>query len=80
MVGMSVLPMLYTIRIDGHLGPTTLGAFPGLVAEHQAAETLLTGYLDRSALYGVLAHMEMLGMDLVDVHRVSPAQFLTAQG
>jgi hypothetical protein len=76
---MSVLPMLYTIRVDGNLGPIMLGAFPGLVAEHQAAETLLTGYLDRSGLYGVLAHMEMLGVDLVDVHRVGPPECPTGQ-
>ena len=66
---MSVGPVQYTIRVDGHLGATVLSAFPELVAE-EAAQTVLTGLLDRSALYGVLAQLEMLGLDLVDVHQV----------
>jgi hypothetical protein len=60
-------PVRYTIRVDGHLGDTTLSAFPDLVAE-QVVQTVLTGLLDRSALYGVLAQLELLGLDLVDVH------------
>ena len=68
-VDMSAEPALYTIRIDGHLGATFLSAFPLLTAEQQAAQTVLVGYLDRSALYGVLAQMEMLGLDLVELSR-----------
>jgi hypothetical protein len=33
---------------------------------------LLTGVLDRSALYGVLAEIEALGLDLVDLRRLDP--------
>jgi len=66
---MSAEPALYTIRIDGHLGATALSAFPFLSAEQQAAQTVLVGYLDRSALYGVLAQMEMLGLELVELSR-----------
>ena len=66
---MSAEPAFYTIRIDGHLGATVLSAFPFLEAERQAAQTVLVGYLDRSALYGVLAQMEMLGLDLVELSR-----------
>jgi hypothetical protein len=62
-------PALYTIRVEGHLGATALSAFPSLVAEHQVAQTVLVGYLDRSALYGVLSQMEMLGLDLVELVR-----------
>jgi len=45
------------------------------VPERHGAHTVLTGLLDRSALYGVLAEAEALGLDLVDceVVRVAPS-------
>jgi hypothetical protein len=36
------------------------------------ADTVLTGLLDRSALYGVLAEIEALGLDLVEVRHFTP--------
>ena len=68
---------LYMIRINGHLGATVLLAFPAMTSRLQGAETVLTGLLDRSALYGVLAEVEALGLDLLEVrqltlHRRSP--------
>jgi hypothetical protein len=70
-------PARYTIRIHGHLGATLLSAFPALVPQWHGADTVLTGLLDRSALYGVLAEIEALGLDLLEVrqltrHRKSP--------
>jgi hypothetical protein len=62
----------YAIRIAGHLGPTTLAAFPSMVSRLTGEETLLTGVLDRSALYGVLAEVEALGLDLVELRRLPP--------
>ena len=38
--------------------------FPALVPQQHGADTVLTGLLDRSALYGVLAEVEALGLDL----------------
>ena len=70
---MNAGPALYTIRVGGHLGPTVLSAFPGLVARRRAAQTVLTGFLDRAALYGVLAQLELLGLELVEVRQVEPA-------
>jgi hypothetical protein len=32
------------------------------------------GFPDRSVLYGVLAHREMLGLDLVEVQRVAKTE------
>ena len=32
--------------------------------------TLLTGVLDRSGLYGVLAEVEALGLDLIEIRRL----------
>jgi hypothetical protein len=66
-------PVLYQIRVNGHLGPTLLTAFPALVSRQQGAETVLTGLLpDVAALYGVLAQVEALGLDLLEVRKVGP--------
>jgi hypothetical protein len=69
---MDPAPVLYTIRIHGHLGATVLSAFPALVPQHHGADTVLTGLLDRSALYGVLAEVEALGLDLAEVRQLTP--------
>ena len=62
----------YTIRINGHLGAMMLSAFPPLESHLHGAETVLTGFLDRSALYGVLAEIEALGLDLLEVRQLEP--------
>jgi hypothetical protein len=62
---------LYTIRIKGRLGPTALSAFPSMVPELKGSETVLTGLLeDRSALFGSLAQIEALGLELVELRQV----------
>jgi hypothetical protein len=71
---MDPAPALYTIRINGHLGATALSAFPAMQSRRQGAETVLTGLLDRSALYGVLAEIEALGLDLVEVRQLKPSR------
>jgi hypothetical protein len=66
-------PVLYQIRVNGHLGPILLSAFPALVSQQQGAETVLTGLLpDAAALYGVLAEVEALGLDLLEVRKLRP--------
>jgi hypothetical protein len=62
----------YTIRINGHLGATLLSAFPAMAWECQGPETVLTGVLDQPGLYGILAEIEALGLDLLEVRRVTP--------
>jgi hypothetical protein len=64
------------IRIKGHLGATMLSAFPRLESQLHGAETVLTGCLDRSALYGVLAEIEALGLDLLEVRQLEPPRKL----
>jgi len=71
-VDLDKVPDLYALRISGHLGPTTLSAFPSIVAQLKGDDTLLTGVLDRSALYGVLAEIEALSLDLVELRRLLP--------
>ncbi len=69
---MDPAPALYMIRLNGHLGATVLSAFPAMAWRLQGAETVLTGLLDRSALYGVLAEVEALGLDLLEVRQLTP--------
>ena len=62
---------LYTIRIKGRLGATALSAFSSMAHELKGGETVLTGWLeDRSALFGVLAQIEGLGLELLELRRV----------
>jgi hypothetical protein len=69
---MDAAPARYVIRVNGHLGATLLSAFPALAWQHHGAHTVLTGLLDRSALYGVLAEVEALGLDLLEVRQLAP--------
>ena len=43
-----------------------------MVSQLKGEDTLLTGVLDRSALYGVLAEIEALNLDLVELRRLDP--------
>jgi len=62
---------LYAIRIKGRLGATALSAFPSMVSEVKGSETVLTGMLeDRSALFGVLAQIEALGLELLELQQI----------
>ena len=62
---------LYTIRIKGQLGATALSAFPTMVSELKCGETVLTGLLeDRSAVFGVLAQIEALGLELLELRQI----------
>jgi hypothetical protein len=68
---MATTPGLYTIRIKGRLGATALSAFPSMVCELKGSETVLTGLLeDRSALFGVLAQIEGLGLELLELRQI----------
>ena len=69
---MDLAPAPYLIQIDGHLGATMLSAFPAMAPHHHGACTVLTGLLDRSALYGVLAEIEALGLDLLEIRKLTP--------
>jgi hypothetical protein len=71
-VVMDWAPALYMIRVDGHLGAMALSAFPGMTPRQKGAHTVLTGWLDQSALYGVLAEMEALGLVLLEVRQMEP--------
>jgi hypothetical protein len=61
----------YLIRVNGHLGATLLSAFPAMTSQRQGPETVLTGVLDQPGLHGVLAEIEALGLDLLEVRKES---------
>jgi hypothetical protein len=69
---MDPAPAPYLIRIKGHLGATMLSAFPAMTPRWHGADTVLTGLLDCSALYGVLAEIEALGLDLLEIQKLTP--------
>ena len=67
-------PGLYTIRIKGRLGATALSAFPTMVPEVEGSDTVLNGSLtDSSALFGVLAQIEALGLELLELRQIRGA-------
>jgi hypothetical protein len=70
---MAASPGLYAIRIRGRLGATALSAFPTMVPELEGSETVLTGLLeDPSAVFGVIAQIEALGLELVELREIRP--------
>ena len=61
----------YEIRVRGHLGARMLRAFRPLTAVTHGGDTLLTGRLgDTAAVYGVIAKLEALGLDLVELRQL----------
>ena len=69
-------PLVYQIRIKGHLGPHWADWFEGLtITLEDNGETLLTGQVvDQAALHGLLRKVRDLGMPLLSVTRVRPSQ------
>ena len=67
-------PMIYQIRIEGHLGPKWTEWFEGLtITLEDDGETLLTGpVVDQAALHGLLRKVRDLGMPLISAIRVKP--------
>ena len=67
-------PVVYHIRITGHLGREWTDWFEGLaITLEDNGDTLLTGpVVDQAALHGVLKKVRDLGMPLVSVNRVRP--------
>jgi hypothetical protein len=63
-------PTHYVIRVRGVLSDRLLIAFPGLRSRTDGGDTLLAGMLsDQAALHGVLAQIEALRLELLEVRR-----------
>ncbi len=69
-------PMVYQIRVQGHLGSQWSDWFGGLtITLEESGDTLLTGpVVDQAALYCLLRKVRDLGMPLVSVNIVEPGQ------
>ena len=69
-------PMVYQIRIKGHLGRHWSDWFEGLaITLEDNGETLLTGpVVDQAALHGLLRKVRDLSLPLISVSLVTPGQ------
>ena len=69
-------PMVYQIRIKGHLSHQWTDWFEGLtITLEEDGDTLLTGpVIDQAALHGLLKKVRDLGMPLVSVSPVESGQ------
>jgi hypothetical protein len=69
-------PMVYQIRIKGHLGCQWTDWFGGLtITLEDNGDTLLTGpVIDQAALHGLLKKVRDLGMPLVSVSPLEHGQ------
>jgi hypothetical protein len=74
-------PMVYQIRVKGHLDPQWTDWFGGLAVAVEDSDTILTGpIVDQAALYGLLKKVRDLGMPLVSVNCVEPEPANTPGG
>jgi len=67
-------PVIYEIRIKGHLGHLWTDWFEGLtITLEEDGDTLITGpVVDQAALHGLLKKVRDLGMPLISVNGVEP--------
>jgi hypothetical protein len=72
-------PVVYQIRIKGHLGSQWTDWFEGMaIMLEEDGDTLLTGpVIDQAALHGLLKKVRDLGMPLVSVSPVEPGPSTT---
>ena len=60
----------YEFRVRGHMGEALLAAFPDLRSQVAGRRDRARRELpDQAALYGVLAQLEALGLELLEVRR-----------
>jgi hypothetical protein len=69
-------PMVYQIRVTGHLGAQWADWFEGLsITLESNGETLLSGLVaDQAALHGLLRKVRDLGLPLLSVIQLQPDQ------
>jgi hypothetical protein len=69
-------PVIYQIRIKGHLGREWTDWFGGLtITLEEDGETLLTGPVaDQAALHGLLRKVRDLGVPLISVSQVQSGE------
>jgi hypothetical protein len=67
-------PMVYQIRVQGHLGRQWTAWFEGmtLTLEEDGVTRLAGPVVDQAALHGLLRKVRDLGMTLISVMRLGP--------
>jgi hypothetical protein len=66
-----VLSKGYEIHVRGQVSPDVLEELEHLTVVDEPAVTVLTGVLpDQSALFGVLARLQDLGLELIELRRL----------
>jgi len=61
----------YAFRISGRLTPALTAVLEPLKSIDTSGDTLLVGPVtDRAALHGYIAHLEALGLELVELRRL----------
>ncbi len=70
----------YRITIDGVLGEMGREAFADFLIEPGGGTTVLTGELDQAALYGALNRVLSLGLELIELSRVTEGRALIQSG
>jgi len=67
-------PMVYQIRVKGHLGRQWTDWFEGMtITLEEGGDTLLTGpVVDQAALHGLLRKVRDLGIPLISAIHVNP--------
>lgn len=64
-------PRRIEFRVSGQPTAHTRAAFPDMTVEQAAPETIIVGTVDDdSALHGVLAQIQTLGLRVVSLHEV----------
>jgi len=75
-------PIVYQIRMEGHLDTQWTDWFSGLfITLEENGDTLLTGPVtDQAALFGLLKKIRDLGLPLVSLNRVDPEKSIIEKG
>jgi hypothetical protein len=73
--GALVTSSSYEIRVEGKLPPEVLLDFEQLTADVEPVGTVVHGQLaDQAALYGLLARLEVFGVQVLEVRRLHDDQ------
>ena len=68
----------YEIRVRGRVSEAALAALEGMDADVASTETVLHGPVeDQTGLHGLLDRIQSLGLELVEVRRLPPAEHRT---